>query len=71
VARIRLDSWKSMRPFKGIFYNDISEFESDHLSHAVVSAEPLECAENSMEGIPGEQTLTAKTVRLRHFTRLS
>ena len=26
-----------MRPFKGIFYNDISEFESDHLSQAVVS----------------------------------
>src|SRR5438105_6688602 len=35
VARIRLDSWKSVRSFKGIFYNDISEFESDHLSHAV------------------------------------
>jgi hypothetical protein len=26
-----------VRPFKGIFYNDISEFESDHLSQAVVS----------------------------------
>src|SRR2546429_185279 len=37
VARIRLDSWKSVRSFKGIFYNDISEFESDHLSHAVWS----------------------------------
>src|SRR2546430_6681333 len=37
VARIRLDSWKSVRSFKGIFYNDISEFESDHLSHAVRS----------------------------------
>jgi hypothetical protein len=37
VARIRLDSWKSVRSFKGIFYNDISEFESDHLSQAVQS----------------------------------
>src|SRR6266516_1835862 len=37
VARIRLDSRKSARPFKGIFCADISEFESDHLSHAVVS----------------------------------
>src|SRR6266404_6990213 len=37
VARIRLDSWKSVRSFKGIFYNDISEFESDHLSQPVRS----------------------------------
>ncbi len=29
-----------MRLFKGIFYNDISEFESDHLSHAVRSPHP-------------------------------
>jgi hypothetical protein len=28
VARIRLDSWKFVRPFKGIFCDDISEFES-------------------------------------------
>jgi hypothetical protein len=35
VARIRLDSWNSVRSFKGIFCHDISEFESDHLSHAV------------------------------------
>src|SRR5262245_35653531 len=27
-ARIRLDPWKSVRPFKGIFCHDISEFES-------------------------------------------
>src|SRR5262249_55218191 len=26
--RIRLDPWKSVRPFKGIFCHDISEFES-------------------------------------------
>jgi hypothetical protein len=37
VVRIRLDSWKSVRPLKGIFCADISEFESDHLSHAVRS----------------------------------
>jgi hypothetical protein len=37
VARIRLDSRKSVRAFKGIFCDDISEFESDHLSHAVGS----------------------------------
>jgi hypothetical protein len=28
VARIRLDQRKSVRPFKGIFWDDISEFES-------------------------------------------
>src|SRR2546430_547441 len=28
VARIRLDLPKSVRPFKGIFCNDVSEFES-------------------------------------------
>jgi hypothetical protein len=34
-ARIRLDSRKSMRPFKGIICVDISEFESYMPSHAV------------------------------------
>src|SRR5258706_15729924 len=37
VARIRLDSRKSVRPFKGIICADISEFESSHPSHAVRS----------------------------------
>jgi hypothetical protein len=37
VARIRLDSWKFVRPFKEIFCDDISEFESYHPSHAVGS----------------------------------
>jgi hypothetical protein len=37
VARIRLDSRKFARPFKGIFCADISEFESYMLSHAVWS----------------------------------
>ena len=35
VARIRLDSRKSLRPFKGIICDDISEFESYMPSHAV------------------------------------
>jgi hypothetical protein len=35
VARIRLDSRKSTRPFKGIICDDISEFESHMASHAV------------------------------------
>ena len=35
VARIRLDPWESPRPFKGLICDDISEFESDHLSQAV------------------------------------
>ena len=37
VAGIRLDPRKSVRPFKGIVCDDISEFESDHLSQAVRS----------------------------------
>ena len=37
VARIRLDSRKSVRPFKGIICDDISEFESYMLSQAVRS----------------------------------
>jgi hypothetical protein len=37
VARIRLDSRKSVRPFKGIICSDISEFESYMPSHAVRS----------------------------------
>jgi hypothetical protein len=36
-ARIRLDSRKSVRSFKGIICDDISEFESSHPSHAVRS----------------------------------
>jgi hypothetical protein len=35
VGRIRLDSWKFMRSYKGIICGDISEFESYHPSHAV------------------------------------
>jgi hypothetical protein len=35
VARVRLDSRKSMRTFKGIICDDISEFESYHASQAV------------------------------------
>jgi hypothetical protein len=39
-ARIRLDFWKFVRPFKGIICDDISEFESYHPSHAVSSPPP-------------------------------
>jgi len=34
-ARIRPDSWKSVRLFKGIICDDISKFESYMPSHAV------------------------------------
>src|SRR5215470_14979699 len=37
LARVRLDPRKSVRPFKGIFCDDISEFESSHPSQAVGS----------------------------------
>jgi hypothetical protein len=37
VDRIRLDPWKSVPPFKGIFCHDISEFESYMPSQAVPS----------------------------------
>jgi len=37
AAGIRLDHRKSVRPFKGRFCNNISEFESDMPSHAVGS----------------------------------
>jgi hypothetical protein len=37
VAGMRSDSWKSVGPFKGIICADVSEFESDHPSHAVRS----------------------------------
>jgi hypothetical protein len=37
VARIRMDSRKSVRLFSGIICDDISEFESSHDSHAVRS----------------------------------
>jgi hypothetical protein len=36
-ARIRLDFWKFVRPFKGIICDDISEFESYHPRQAVGS----------------------------------
>jgi hypothetical protein len=36
-VRIRLDSHKSVRPFKGIICDDVSEFESCMASHAVAS----------------------------------
>jgi hypothetical protein len=35
LGRIRLDSWKSVRTFKGIFFSDISKFESNDPSQPV------------------------------------
>ena len=40
-ARIRLDLRKSARPFKGIIFPDVSEFESYMPSHAVGSLLPM------------------------------
>src|SRR5260221_12538312 len=42
-GRIRLDSGKSVRSFKGIICFDIAEFESYMPSHAVRSLGPIEC----------------------------
>jgi hypothetical protein len=42
VARIRLDFWKSVRSFKGLFCDDISGFESYHPRQAVGSP-PATC----------------------------
>ena len=50
VARIRLDFRKSVRPFKGMFCDDISEFESYMPSHAVQSRAYASCP----CGSPGE-----------------
>jgi hypothetical protein len=49
VARIRLNSRKSVRSFKGIICGDISEFESYMPSHAVWS--PLPAYQLGLEGI--------------------
>src|SRR2546430_16118616 len=40
VARIRLNPWKTVRSFKGIICDDISEFESYMPSHAVRALQP-------------------------------
>src|SRR5262249_34438656 len=37
VARIRLDSWRSVGPFKEIICGDVSEFESYMASQPVLS----------------------------------
>src|SRR6516164_2300673 len=37
VAKIRLDPWKSVRPLKVIFFDDIAEFESSMPSQTVRS----------------------------------
>jgi len=41
VARIRVHSWRSVRPFKEIICGDVSEFESYMPSQAVVADKPF------------------------------
>jgi hypothetical protein len=60
VVRIRLDSHKSLRPFKGIICDDISEFESYHLSHAVGSLRALLALANGGSPCP-EAALSQRT----------
>jgi hypothetical protein len=51
TAKIRLDSRKSTRPFKGIICDDISEFESHMPSKAVrlKRAVPISCSRNTRD----------------------
>src|SRR5437870_7660522 len=60
VARIRLDSRKSVRPFKGIFCDDVSEFESYMPSHAVGS---LRGTRGCMSANENALVLTAQSKR--------
>jgi hypothetical protein len=55
AAGIRLNHRKSLRPFKGIFCHDISEFESYMPSHAVGSlwrVYPVHCEQSAMHILP-------------------
>ena len=52
VARIRLDSRKSVRPFKGIFCDDISEFESHMPSQPVQSLWAMSRWQNLPSALP-------------------
>jgi hypothetical protein len=68
VARIRLDSWKSVRPFKEIFCDDIWEFEPYLPSQPVRSPEanmrtPLKTARYRGNAIIGR---LAASYRWRH-----
>src|SRR5438876_12165014 len=62
VARIRVDLPKSVRPFKGIFCNDVSEFESYMPSQAVGLHAPV-----LFEGRPAAESrcVSAPPVMLR------
>src|SRR5262249_14377884 len=59
VARIRLDSRKSVRPFKGIFCDDISEFESHMPSQAVPSL-PANVGKHRSNGVVPRSDLQPK-----------
>jgi hypothetical protein len=61
VARIRLLSGESARPFKEIFCDDISEFESHMPSHAVQSLPAMSRSQNlpSAIGVSGGTATTS------------
>jgi hypothetical protein len=63
VARIRLDSRKSVRPFKGIVCDDISEFESYMPSQAVRSLV-------AMRGTPENARHSRQLVRPRAVSEM-
>src|SRR5262245_23009426 len=46
---IRLGSWESVRAFKGIICDDISEFEPSHASHAVRSLQGMSSLQTMCE----------------------
>src|SRR5262249_53403463 len=53
-VRIPLDSRKSVRPFKVVICDDVSEFESYHLSHAVGAMAGRRAGETQERRIVGE-----------------
>jgi hypothetical protein len=65
VAGVRLNSWKSVRVFKGIICGAISEFESYHPSHAV----GLRAGRNTLTRNPTAEWLARKTPKRLRGTR--
>src|SRR5262249_25620485 len=78
MVGIRLGSWESVRAFKGIICDDISEFESYMPSHAVGSlwrVYPSSCSSHSVACRPfvvlGSVSVCRIGQRKRHFGSLS
>jgi hypothetical protein len=59
AARPRLELWKSVRPFKGIFCDDISEFESYMPSQPVASPWPMSAPQKYTHHARGLETCGA------------